>query len=251
MLVGEAGSGKSLWMYVLLDYYLKKSTKCAFIAVDDSPSKVRPAARLCVSGIREHESSGRLAIVDAYSPLAGEESDEKYAVAVEPKLVDFEETIASLVSKGARVFFLDSAIPLFARYDDRAVLALLTKACGRVKSKGGTFFFSTAPELLREPDRAILPHFVDALIEFRHAEVKPTATVGDLGLVSWLKGKPRKPSSPLTSYIRELRLSKMRGNRLYDGWIPFMIGKTGILLALPADPEENKRLWEEVHRIPK
>ncbi len=249
MLAGEPGTGKTAWMYVLLDYHLKKYTKCAFIAVDDVPSRIRTAARPCIDALEEHESSARLAIVDGYSPLARAESKERYFVKGTGELVDFERTIVTLLSKQVKVFFLDSATPLFARYDDRAVLTFLTKACGRVKSNGGTIFFSASAELMRTPTTAKLAHCVDALLEYRHSEMRPTTTVGELGLQAWLRGKAPKKSSSLASYIHELRISKMRGNRLYEGWIPFVVGKTGILLALPADREENEKLWQEVNRI--
>ena len=247
LLVGETGSGKSVWMYILIDHYLKKGMKCALIAVDDPPFRVRSSAKLCIDELSEHESTGKLSIVDRYSVLHGGQALEGHVA--KDTLADFEETVANLLAKNIKAIFLDSATPLFASYDDREVLSFLTNACRTVKRKGGTFFFSMSPELMRETVKATLPHSADALFEFRHPKSKPTATVGDLGLLGWIKGIPGDSSSSLVDYLREMRLSKMRGDRLYEGWLPFMVGKTGVLLALPTDPMENKLLRQEVRRI--
>jgi len=221
MLLGDSGSGKSVFSYKLMDLYLRSSRPCIFVAVDEPPNQLRAAMRNLVEGLERAEKDQRLTFVDCYSCLGGFASQEKYHLDSPSDLNGLgfllTKLIAEVGSKSPVRVFLDSVTAMFAHCEPEAILKFLYSTSARVKNSGGSLIFTLNGGAVTPETQKRMEQLADGLVEFRSDEGQG---------------------------VRYYRFSKVRGKLFFDTWLPFFVGERAILLAPPEDLETRKRFYK-------
>ncbi len=244
-LTGDPGTGKSLWIYRVLDYYLRirsPALKCVLLANDEPLSGFREHADASVRSLSEMETQGRLRLVDGHSALGGLRSKEKYSLKTADDLGAMADLFSDFVQEGFQAFFVDSLGPIDSVMDPKDLARGLTKLVARLKGQAATLFL-TASMSVWDNNAIQFRDFTDALIEFRRSTSLTTGELNSLGLTRWLQG----PSGQFLGreLLREFRFRKARGKAIYPGWIPFVIARDAVFIALPDSPRAIKQIHEE------
>lgn len=212
MIIGGAGSGKSVLCQQLAYNYITQGKSDVYVTYDIFPFEVRKNMKNFGWDISTYEQEGTFKFVDSYSDIAGLDSEEKYYVEQPFSLSDLGITMSSAINdvkhKSIRVF-LDSTAPLFARVDPSKVTEFLQDRSARIKGDNGAFFFTVGEGTVPSDLMHRLEEIVDCIIELDVYEGK---------------GKTWK----------RMRIRKLRGRRVADAWIPFKIElKKGITFLPP------------------
>lgn len=220
MIIGGAGSGKSVLCQQLAYEYLTQGKSCIYVTYDIFPSEVRQNMKNFQWNISTYEQEGAFKFVDAYSSTAGLKSEGEYRVEQPFALSDLGITVSSAMNdmknKSTRVF-LDSTASLFSRLDPPKVIEFLQDRSARIKGDEGVFFFTVGKGTVPSGPISRLEEIVDCIIELDVYEEN---------------GKTWK----------RMRVRKLRGRRVADTWIPFKIEmKKGITLFPPKGWSEKRR----------
>jgi KaiC/GvpD/RAD55 family RecA-like ATPase/PKD repeat protein len=201
MIVGDAGSGKSVLCQQLAYRYLSQGKPCIYITYDCFPDEIRKSMQSFGWGISRHEQNENFVFVDCYSPIAGKPSQERYSAKQAFSLWELGTAISTAMDKvnqkSCRVF-LDSTAPLFTRVDSSKVIQFLQDRGAQIRGDNGIFFFIVGRGTLQEDLRRKLEEIVDCIIEFDVTEEK-------------------------TQTARRMRVRKMRGRSFSDQWLSFRI----------------------------
>lgn len=228
MLSGETGTGKSIFVYKLIDLYIRSSKPCVYVALDELPGQLRKSLGALIGDLEQSEKAGLLTFVDCYSCMGGLTSQEKYHQDSPGDLNGLAFLVTKLmtdIGKQAPVrVFIDSATAMYAYCDSDAILKFLYSMSARLKNTGGSLFFTlnngaVAPEIQKR-----LEQLADGLIEFKVAE---------------------SPGAKKRYY----RFSKVRGELYFDTWLPFFVGDKAINLAPPEEAELRDRFYKTFDRI--
>ncbi len=212
MIIGDAGSGKSVLSQQLAYEHLKQGKSCVYVTYDIFPSEVRQNLKSFNWNASRYEKKGTFILVDCYSSIAGLDSEEKYHIEQPFALSDLGITISTAMDeikhKSTRMF-LDSTTPLFARVDASKVTEFLQDRSARIKGDKGVFLFTVGKGTVPSSSMQRLEEIVDCIIDLNVYEEK---------------GKTKK----------RMRVRKMRGQKVTDTWIPFKIEfKKGITFLPP------------------
>jgi KaiC/GvpD/RAD55 family RecA-like ATPase/PKD repeat protein len=220
MIIGGAGSGKSVLCQRLAYDCLTQGKSCVYVTYDTFPSEVRQNMKNFQWNISAYEKMGTLKFVDCYSSIAGLSTGEGYCVeqpfALSDLGIDISTAMEDVEHKPTRVF-LDSTAPLFARVDASEVIQFLQDRSARIKGDNGSFFFTVGEGTVPSDLMRRLEEIVDCIIELDvHEE----------------KGKT----------LRKMRIKKLRGRRLVHGWIFFKIESRKGLTFLPPKSLSKSRI---------
>src|SRR5438552_2004195 len=200
LLLGDAGSGKTILSYQLLHDELESGRLCALLSYDAFPEDVQ--ARMTEFGwdIISHLRKGRLKIIDCYSGLAGQGEG---AIKDPSDLTELNIQITSFIAKakgGPVTVVLDSLTPIFNGVDEKQAINFIQTLGAKVKKTGGL--------LIETPSKGAIPD--DAA-----AKLKTMADgVFELGIV-----RSRGNSH------RFLTVPKMERRRISSDSVPFQIDR--------------------------
>jgi len=220
MIIGGAGSGKSVLCQQLAYEHLTQGKSCVYVTYDIFPSEVRQNMKNFGWDASTYELEGAFILLDCYSSIAGLGSEEKYYVEHPFALSDLGITMSTVMGevkqKSARVF-LDSTAPLFANIDPPKVTKFLQDRGARIKGGNDAFFFNVGKGTIPSGLMSRLEEIVDCIIELD---------------VYKEKGKTWKRMS----------IRKLRGRRVANVWIPFKIEvKKGITFFPPKSWEKSRK----------
>ncbi|KPV63828.1 MAG: hypothetical protein AOA66_0557 [Candidatus Bathyarchaeota archaeon BA2] len=168
MIIGGAGSGKSVLCQQLAYNYLTQGKSCVYVTYDIFPFEVRKNMKNFGWDTSPYEQKGTFKFVDSYSGMAGLDSEEKHYVEQPFSLSDLGITMSAAIDdvkhKSIRVF-LDSTAPLFARVDPSKVTEFLQDRSARIKGDKGAFFFTVGEGTVPSDLMHRLEEIVDCIIE--------------------------------------------------------------------------------------
>jgi len=216
MIIGRAGSGKSMLCQQLTYKYLTQGKSCVYVTYDCFPDEVRKNMKNFHWGTSKFEQKGAFKFVDCYSYMAGVSSREENHTKQPFSLSELSILISAAMGEGegrarSTKVFLDSTAPLFTRLDPTQVINFLQDRGARIKGCEGIFFFTVGEGTVPAGLMRRLDEIVDCIVELD---------------VSEEKGKT----------LRKMRIKKLRGQKFVDTWIYFGIDmKKGILFSVPKD----------------
>ena len=223
MLMGESGSGKSVWLYKLMDLYVRSSRPCIYVAMDELPSQLRRSLANFIGEMEQKEKDGLLTFVDCYSCMGGLASQEKYHIDSPSDLNGLAVLISKLAADpGAQApvrVFIDSATAMFAHCESDAILKFLYSTSVRLKNQGGSLFFTLNGGAVTTEIQKRLEQLADGVVEVQAKETLGTTK-------------------------RQYRFSKVRGKMYFDTWLPFIVGDRAIWLGPPEDAETRERFYK-------
>jgi len=223
MLMGESGSGKSVFLYKLIDLYVRSSKPCIYVAMDELPSQLRATLASFVGEMEQKERDGLLTLVDCYSCMGGLVSQEKYHVDSPRDLnglaVLVSKLAADLGGKAPVRLFIDSATAMFAHCESDAILKFLYSTGVRLKNQGSSLFFTLNGGAVTTEIQKRLEQLADGVVDFQAQE--------SLGTTK-----------------RHYRFSKVRGKMYFDTWLPFIVGERAIWLGPPEDAETREKFYK-------
>src|SRR5712664_2320955 len=201
LLLGDAGSGKTILSYQLLHDELESGRLCALLSYDAFPEDVQ--ARMTDFGwdIISHLRKGRLKIIDCYSGLAGQGEG---AIKDPSDLTELNIQITAFIAKakGSPVtVVLDSLTPIFNGVDEKQAINFIQTIGAKVKKTGGLFIETASKGAIPDDASAKLKTMADGVIE--------------LGIVR-SRGKSH----------RFLTVPKMERRRISSDTVSFQIDRT-------------------------
>jgi KaiC/GvpD/RAD55 family RecA-like ATPase len=201
LLLGDAGSGKTILSYQLLHDELESGRLCALLSYDAFPEDVQ--ARMTDFGwdIISHLRKGRLKIIDCYSSLAGQGEG---AIKDPSDLTELNIQITAFIAKakGSPVtVVLDSLTPIFNGVDEKQAINFIQTIGAKVKKTGGLFIETASKGAIPDDASAKLKTMADGVIE--------------LGIVR-SRGKSH----------RFLTVPKMERRRISSDTVSFQIDRT-------------------------
>src|SRR6266446_6491332 len=200
LLLGDAGSGKTILSYQLLHDELESGRLCALLSYDAFPEDVQ--ARMTEFGwdIISHLRKGRLKIIDCYSGLAGQGEG---AIKDPSDLTELNIQITAFIAKakGSPVtVVLDSLTPIFNGVDEKQAVNFIQTLGAKVKKTGGLFIETASKGAIPDDAVAKLRTMADGVFE--------------LGIVR-SRGKSH----------RFLTVPKMERRRISSDSVPFQIDR--------------------------
>ncbi len=212
LLLGDAGSGKTILSYQLLHDELESGRYqllhdelesgrlCALLSYDAFPEDVQ--ARMTEFGwdIISHLRKGRLKIIDCYSGLAGQGEG---AIKDPSDLTELNIQITAFIAKakgGPVTVVLDSLTPIFNGVDDKQAVNFIQTLGAKVKKTGGLFIETASKGAIPDDAVAKLRTMADGVFE--------------LGIVR-SRGKSH----------RFLTVPKMERRRISSDSVPFQIDR--------------------------
>jgi KaiC/GvpD/RAD55 family RecA-like ATPase len=201
LLLGDAGSGKTILSYQLLHDELESGRLCALLSYDAFPEDVQSRMTEFGWDIISHLRKGRLKIIDCYSGLAGQGEG---AIKDPSDLTELNIQITSFIAKakGSPVtVVLDSLTPIFNGVDEKQAINFIQTLGAKVKKTGGLFIETASKGAIPDDAAAKLKTMADGVIE--------------LGIVR-SRGRSH----------RFLSVPKMERRRISSDSVPFQIDRT-------------------------
>jgi KaiC/GvpD/RAD55 family RecA-like ATPase len=201
LLLGDAGSGKTILSYQLLHDELESGRLCALLSYDAFPEDVQSRMTDFGWDIISHLRKGRLKIIDCYSGLAGQGEG---AIKDPSDLTEMNIQITAFIAKakGSPVtVVLDSLTPIFNGVDEKQAINFIQTIGAKVKKTGGLFIETASKGAIPDDAAAKLKTMADGVIE--------------LGIVR-SRGKSH----------RFLSVPKMERRRISSDSVPFQIDRT-------------------------
>src|SRR5437016_2214267 len=200
LLLGDAGSGKTILSYQFLHEELDSGKLCALLSYDAFPEDVQ--ARMTEFGwdIISHLRKGRLKIIDCYSGLAGQGEG---AIKDPSDLTELNIQITSFIAKakgGPVTVVLDSLTPIFNGVDEKQAINFIQTLGAKVKKTGGLLIETASKGAIPDDAAAKLKTMADGVFE--------------LGIVR-SRGKSH----------RFLTVPKMERRRISSDSVPFQIDR--------------------------
>jgi len=201
MIVGDAGSGKSVLCQQLISTYLKQGKTCIYVSYDSFPNEIRENMKSLGLDASKYEQDETFLFLDCYSSSAGVTSQEKHNVEKPFELselgIAMSITMQDSRQKPNKVF-LDSIVPLLTRLDAAKVGEFLQDRIAKIKGEKGVFFFTVGKGTVEPGLNRRLEEIVDCIIEL-DADKKKVGT------------------------DRRLRVRKLRGRQFHNEWVSFSI----------------------------
>ena len=220
LLLGDAGSGKTILSYQLLHDELESGRICALLSYDAFPEDVQSRMTEFGWDIISHLRKGRLKIIDCYSGLAGQGEG---AIKDPSDLTELNIQLTSFIAraKGSPVtVVLDSLTPIFNGVDEKQAINFIQTLAAKVKKTGGLFIETASKGAIPDDAAAKLKTMADGVIE--------------LGIVR-SRGRSH----------RFLSVPKMERRRISSDSVPFQIDRTrGFVFRVSRFRLLKKRVFE-------
>lgn len=165
LLLGDAGSGKTILSYQLLHDELESGRLCALLSYDAFPEDVQSRMTEFGWDIISHLRKGRLRIIDCYSGLAGQGEG---AIKDPSDLTELNIQITAFIAKakGSPVtVVLDSLTPIFNGVDQKQAINFIQTLGAKVKKTGGLFIETASKGAIPDEAAAKLRTMADGVIE--------------------------------------------------------------------------------------
>jgi len=202
LLIGEAGSGKSVWCQELTYAFLKAGKSCLYVTYNNPPNEVRKNIEKFHPDVFSCEDKGKLTFVDCFSSATKTQSTEKYSLSQPFSLSDLGIVLTKATTEmggGIRILF-DSTGPLLTHVSPANVIDFLLDRTMRAKGSNSTFVLSVGKETIDANLANRLEENVDCIIELD---------------VCLNEGKT----------VRRMHVRKMSGRNPLDGWVQFKIDR--------------------------
>ena len=213
MIVGDAGSGKSVLCQQLVSTYLKQGKPCIYVSYDCFPNEIRENMKSLGLDTSKYEQDETFLFVDCYSSTAGVTSEEKHNVEKPFELselgIAMSIAMKDLRQKPNRIF-LDSTVPLLTRLDAAKVAEFLQDRIAKIKGEKGVFFFTIGEGIVEPGFKRRLEEIVDCIIELEVDEKKVETD-------------------------RRMRVKKLRGRKFHHEWVSFKIEREGFTISNKAE----------------
>ncbi len=201
MILGDAGSGKSILCQQLTHVYLNEGKPCIYVTYDCFPDEIRDNMKDLGWDLSMHEQDATFAFVDCYSSAAGKNSRERHSVkqpfALHELGTEISSALGEMKQRSPRIF-LDSTVPLFTRLEPANVVEFLQDRSAMVKGENGVFLFTIGRGTIPQDLQRRLEELVDCIIDLQVVEQKGETT-------------------------RRLRIRKLRGRSFSEQWVSFRI----------------------------
>jgi KaiC/GvpD/RAD55 family RecA-like ATPase len=210
LLIGEAGSGKSVWCQELTYAFLKADKSCLYVAYNNPPNEVRRSMETFHPDMSQYENKGKLNFVDCFSSVSKAPNAEKYSLSQPFSLTDLGIVMTKATTemgRGIRIL-VDSTGPLLVHVSPANVIDFLLDRTMRAKGFGNTFVLSVGKETLDANLANRLKENVDCIIELD---------------ISLNQGKT----------IRRMHIKKMTGRNPSDAWVQFKMDRDKGIIFLP------------------
>ncbi len=165
LLLGDPGSGKTIFSYQFLYDELESGRQCALLSYDAFPEDVQSRMKEFGWDITSHLRKGRFKVIDCYSGLSGEGEG---AIKDPSDLTELNIRVTSIIAraKGNPVTLaLDSLTPIFNGVDARQALMFLQTVAAKIKKTGGIFYMTGSTGAISSDSLAKLKSMVDGVIE--------------------------------------------------------------------------------------
>ena len=165
LVLGDAGSGKTILSYELLHEELDSGKLCALLSYDAFPEDVQARMNEFGWDIVSHLRKGRLKIIDCYSSLAGQGEG---AIKDPSDLTELNIQVTAFIgrAKGAPVtVVLDSLTPIFNGVEEKQAINFIQTLGAKVKKTGGLFILTASKGAIPDESAAKLKTMVDGVIE--------------------------------------------------------------------------------------
>ena len=165
LLLGDAGSGKTILSYQFLHEELDSGKLCALLSYDAFPEDVQARMNEFGWDIVSHLRKGRLKIIDCYSSLAGQGEG---AIKDPSDLTELNIQVTAFIgrAKGAPVtVVLDSLTPIFNGVEEKQAINFIQTLGAKVKKTGGLFILTASKGAIPDESAAKLKTMVDGVIE--------------------------------------------------------------------------------------
>ncbi|HVH16359.1 MAG TPA: RAD55 family ATPase, partial [Candidatus Angelobacter sp.] len=165
LLLGDAGSGKTILSYQLLHDELESGRLCALLSYDAFPEDVQSRMTEFGWDIVSHLRKGRLKIIDCYSGLAGQGEG---AIKDPSDLTELNIQITAFIAKakgGSVTVVLDSLTPIFNGVDEKQAINFIQTLSAKVKKTGGLFIETASKGAIPDDAAAKLKTMADGVIE--------------------------------------------------------------------------------------
>src|SRR5256884_4074042 len=165
LLLGDAGSGKTILSYQLLHDELESGRPCALLSYDAFPEDVQGRMSEFGWDIISHLRKGRLKIIDCYSGLAGQGEG---ALRDPSDLTELNIQVTSFITKAKNApvtLILDSLTPIFNGVEAKQAINFLQTVGAKVKKTGGLFILTASRGAIPEDSIAKIKSIVDGVIE--------------------------------------------------------------------------------------
>ena len=165
LLLGDAGSGKTILSYQLLHDELESGRLCALLSYDAFPEDVQSRMTEFGWDIISHLRKGRLKIIDCYSGLAGQGEG---AIKDPSDLTELNIQITAFIAKakgGSVTVVLDSLTPIFNGVDEKQAINFIQTLSAKVKKTGGLYIETASKGAIPDDAAAKLKTMADGVIE--------------------------------------------------------------------------------------
>jgi len=216
MILGEGGTGKSVFILQLMHERLKRNEPCIFMCFDDAPLAIEQNAISFNWDLKEYADKGLLRFIDCYSFRMGPDKSKlpRYVIYVDnPRNMHqltqkFINTMDELGMNGVGAVFIDSLTELISITESAVALETIKTwraeaAKERLVTVFATFHFGIKPF---DDLEQILEYVVDGIIDLRY----------DPNLMQ--KG----------FLVKQFRVRKMKGAPHKTNWFTFTITSSGI-----------------------
>ncbi len=165
LVVGDAGSGKTVLTYEWLYDELESGRLCALLSYDAFPEDVQ--ARMSEFGwdIISSLRKGRLKIIDCYSGLAG---GGEGAIKDPSDLTELNIQITAFIAKakgGPVTVVLDSLTPIFNGVEGKQAINFIQTVGAKVKKTGGLFIMTASKGAIPDESAAKIKTMADGVLE--------------------------------------------------------------------------------------
>jgi len=162
LLLGDAGSGKTILSYQLLHEELDSGKLCALLSYDAFPEDVQARMNEFGWDIVSHLRKGRLKIIDCYSSLAGQGEG---AIKDPSDLTELNIQVTAFIgrAKGAPVtVVLDSLTPIFNGVEEKQAINFIQTLGAKVKKTGGLFILTASKGAIPDESAAKLKTILES-----------------------------------------------------------------------------------------
>ncbi len=191
LLLGDPGSGKTIFSYQFLFDELENGRQCALLSYDAFPEDIQERMKEFGWDITSHLRKGRLKIVDCYSGLAGEGEG---AIKDPSDLTELNIRVTSIITKAKGkpvTLVLDSLTPIFNGVDTKQAILFLQTVSAKIKKTGGIFYMTGTTGAIPSDSLAKVKSIVEGVVELSLVRVHRQVS----RYMSVLKMERRKISS--------------------------------------------------------
>jgi archaeal flagellar protein FlaH len=165
LLIGDAGSGKTILCYQWLHDELESGRLCALLSYDAFPEDVQSRMGEFGWDVISHLRKGRLKIIDCYSGLAGQGEG---AIKDPSDLTELNIQVTAFIAKakgGPVTLMLDSLTPIFNGVEGKQAINFIQTLSAKVKKTGGLFIITASKGAISDESAAKIKTMSDGVIE--------------------------------------------------------------------------------------